>query len=341
MSTAPPSAWFPSRVLALRDLSPSVREITFDTPPEGPRWTVGSHLRVQVRLADGRQTDRRYSMIGLPLPAASWRIAVKRVPASRGGSAFMWTLRAGDAVRLQAPANHFELPSMPRPTLLVAGGIGITPLMGMALALGHRSGADVRMAYAAHHAVDLVYDEELRVALGDRLATYIGERGFRMNLDALIGALPADGQLLACGPVRLLHALQQAWARAGRLPQRLRFETFGTSGESPSEPFWVELPRHGLRFTVGRDQSLLDALESHGVACLADCLRGECGLCAVDVVRVDGRVDHRDVYMTPEEQRENKRLCACVSRVAGGGVVLDSAWRPDELPPIQTQETSP
>jgi ferredoxin-NADP reductase len=325
--------WIETRVAATRELSPTVREITFVAPTPAPRWTAGAHLHVQVTLPDGRAGERRYSMVGLPSADAPWRIAVKRVPDSRGGSAFMWRLCEGDAVALRAPANHFELPPQPRPTLLVAGGIGITPLLGMALDLTRRVGTSaVRMAYAAHRAVDLVYEHELRAALGTRLATYVGERQERMDLDALIAALPADGQLLACGPVRLLHALQQAWARAARLPQRLRFETFGTSGEWPNEPFWVEVPRHGLKFTVSADQSLVDALEAHGVACLADCLRGECGLCAVDVIRVDGRIDHRDVYMTPEEQRENKRLCACVSRAAGGGVVIDSAWRPDAAP---------
>lgn len=333
----PTGRWTETRVAATRDLSPTVREITFVTPASAPRWAVGAHLRVQVTLPDGGTGERRYSMVGLPAPDAPWRIAVKRVPDSRGGSAFMWRLREGDAVALQAPANHFELPPSPRPTLLVAGGIGITPVLGMALELSRRAGASaVRMAYAAHRAVDLVYEQELRAALGDRLATYVGERAQRMDLDALIAALPADGQLLACGPVRLLRALRQVWARAARPPQRLRFETFGTSGEWSNEPFWVAVPRHGLRFTVGADQGLLDALEAHGVACLADCLRGECGLCAVDVIRVDGRVDHRDVYMTPREQRENTRLCACVSRVAGGGVVIDSAWRPDETNRLET-----
>ena len=319
---------FDTRVVSVRDLSPTVREIAFE--PAGPqrRWTVGSHLRVQVKLPDGRTAERRYSLVGLPLPDAPWRIAVKRVAASRGGSAFMWTLAEGDTVQLQAPANHFELPAAPRPTLLVAGGIGITPMLGMAQVLAAR-GADVRMAYAAHSAADLVYLDLLQTALGDRLQRYAGERGERMDLPALVAALPADGQVLACGPVRLLHALQAAWADAGRPPQRLRFETFGTSGELPAEPFWVDVPRHGLRFTVGTDESLLDAMERHGVACLADCLRGECGLCAVDVVAVHGRADHRDVFLTPAEQRSNTRLCACVSRVAGGGVVIDSAWRPD------------
>lgn len=321
-------AWFDTRVLSVRDLSPTVREIAVEPAGLQRRWTVGSHLRVQVGLPDGRAAERRYSLVGLPSPDAPWRIAVKRVSASRGGSAFMWTLAEGDTVRLQAPANHFELPAAPRPTLLVAGGIGITPLLGMAQALAAR-GADVRMAYAAHAAADLVYADALRAALGDRLQLHAGERDERMDLPALVAALPADGQVLACGPVRLLHALQAAWADAHRPPQRLRFETFGTSGERPAEPFWVDVPRHGLRFTVGADESLLEALERSGVACLADCLRGECGLCCVDVLDVQGRVDHRDVYMTRDEQAANRRLCACVSRVTDGGVVIDSAWRPD------------
>ncbi len=320
--------WLEASVLQTRDLSPSVREITLLPPAAAPRWTVGSHLRVQVMLADGRRAERRYSLLGLPEPGAPWRIAVKRVDASRGGSAFMWTLKAGAVLAVQAPANHFELPAQARPTLLVAGGIGITPLLGTALALARRAG-DVRMAYSARHAQDLVYADELRAALGERLSLYVTSRGERFDAAVQIAALPADAQLLACGPVRLLHALQAAWAQAGRAPQRLRFETFGTSGELPSEAFWVELPRHQLRFTVAAGESLLDALEGHGVACLADCQRGECGLCTVDVLALHGRIDHRDVYLSAAEQHENKRLCACVSRVAGGGVVIDSAWRPD------------
>jgi vanillate O-demethylase ferredoxin subunit len=123
--------------------------------------------------------------------------------------------------------------------------------------------------------------------------------------------------------------LRDAWSAAGRPPQRLRFETFGTSGHEAAQAFWVEVPRHHLRFEVPADRSLLEALESHGVACLADCLRGECGLCTVDVLSVEGRIDHRDVFMSRAEQRDNRKLCACVSRVAGGGITIDSAWRPD------------
>jgi vanillate O-demethylase ferredoxin subunit len=317
-------------VAAVRDLSPSVREIAFHAPP-GLTFTPGAHLRLQARLPDersgGRLDLRRYSLVGLPQPGQPWRIAVKAVAASRGGSTFMRALAVGDRVAAQAPANHFELPAGRRPTWIVAGGIGVTPLVGHALTLAARS--DTWMDYAAHDERDLVYADVLRAALGERLTVYAGSRGERLAIAARLSQLPPDTQALACGPVRLLEALRDAWAAAGRAPQRLRFETFGTSGHADAQPFWVSVPRHDLRFEVSADRSLLDALSERGIACLADCLRGECGLCCVDVLEVQGMIDHRDVFLSRAEQRENRRLCACVSRVIGGGIVIDSAWRPD------------
>jgi ferredoxin-NADP reductase len=343
-----------ARVIALRDLSPTVREITL-RPAAGATlaWTVGSHLRVQVQLADGRVDTRRYSLVGLPQPGADWRIAVKRVLPGRGGSAFMWRLAVGDAVAVDAPANHFELPPSPlrsslasrradgatadespdeRPqTLLLAAGIGITPLLGMALTLAARQ-ASLHMCYAARTEAELVYADELRAALGARLQTFCSAQGQRVALEAEIAALHPQGQMLVCGPLGLLGEARAAWARAGRPPQRLRFETFGSSGARPAEAFRVEVPRHGLSLEVPADRSLLEVLDAHGVQVLHDCLRGECGLCAVDVLAVDGEIDHRDVFLSAAEKQAGRRLCACVSRVCGGGIVVDSAWRPDDGP---------
>ena len=123
--------------------------------------------------------------------------------------------------------------------------------------------------------------------------------------------------------------MRAAWAAAGRPAANLRFETFGNTGAHASEAFWVKLPRHGLELTVPADRTLLDVLEAAGIETLHDCKRGECGLCAVDVLSVDGRIDHRDVFFSAHEKAAGQRLCACVSRVTGGGLVLDSAYRPD------------
>ena len=319
--------WFEASVRRIRDLSPTVREFEL-LPSLGVQpWTVGSHLCVQVKLA-GRSDVRSYSLTGLP-GGDAYRIAVKRVDPSRGGSAFMWTLREGDALTIQDPNNHFELSLRAPQTLLVAGGIGITPIVGMAQTLAAR-GADVTMCYAARDDAELVYQGDLRSALGERLQTFVGSRGQRLDFDRQIAALQPQAQMQVCGPMSMLRGAQAAWSRAGRPADSLRFETFGNSGALQAETFWVRLPRHQLQIDVPPELSLLEALEANGIETLYDCRRGECGLCAMDIVSVEGTVDHRDVFFSAEEKQHNQRLCACVSRISGGGVVLDSAWRPDD-----------
>jgi ferredoxin-NADP reductase len=320
--------WHPAALRAHRDLSPTVRE--FELRPEGgvKPWTVGSHLDVQVDIA-GAVEQRSYSLIGLPQRTHdAYRIAVKRAEPGRGGSRYLWSLETGAELMIGEPNNHFELSFGAPRVLLVAGGIGITPIVGMALLLAQR-GADVRMCYAARDAGELVYRDELAAALGEHLRTYSDAAGERIELDAEIAALPARAQLFACGPVPLLDALRDAWAHAGRPRADLRFETFGNTGRFDAQAFWVEIPRHGKRLVVPAERCLLDVLNEAGVETLFECRRGECGLCSVDMLRVDGEVDHRDVFFSAQQKRSNERLCACVSRISGGGVVLDSAFRPD------------
>ncbi len=318
--------WHPAHVRSVRDLSPTVRAI--DIRPEGgvKPWTVGSHLSVRLPADSGGDT-RTYSLVGR-FDAQSYHVAVKRASHSRGGSRYMWSLQPGDELWIGEPNNHFELAFHAPQFLLVAGGIGITPIIGMAQALADKN-ANVRLCYAARSAEELVMRETLAQTLGDRLATFRSDAGERMDIDAEIAALAPGAHLLACGPLSLLDAVRDAWARAGRPPADLRFETFGNSGRHAAEPFWVEVPRHGLRIEVPADRSLLDALADAGVEALSDCRRGECGLCVMDVLSVEGAIDHRDVFLSEHEHQNNQRLCACVSRVHGGGIVLDTAYRPD------------
>jgi len=322
-----PLQWHPATVRAHRDLSPTVRE--FEIRPEGGTrpWSVGSHLNVQVRV-HGRDETRSYSLVGLPGDAEVYRIAVKLAQPSRGGSRHMWSLETGAELKVGEPNNHFELPLGAPQYLLVAGGIGITPIVGMAQLL-HARGADVRMRYAARNAAEFAFGDALQATLGERVQTFADDAGQRIAFAAEIAALHPDALLLMCGPLPMLDAVRAAWAASGRPTANLRFETFGNSGATANEAFWVRLPRHGLELTVPPDRTLLDVLNDAGVDTLFDCRRGECGLCAVDVVEAQGAIDHRDVFFSAHEKRSNQRLCACVSRVSGGGLVLDSAYRPD------------
>lgn len=322
--------WTPATVRAHRDLTPTVRAFEL-RPASGVKpWTVGSHLDVRV-VVDGRQEKRSYSLVGDPRVSSRdgvYRIAVKRMEPGRGGSRFMWSLETGAEVAVGVPHNHFPLAFGAPEVLLVAGGIGITPIVGMAQALQER-GEPVRMVYAARSADELAFADELRALLGDRLATFANDRGESLDLGAEFARLPAGGRAWVCGPVTLLDGARAAWAAAGRPMADLHIETFGNTGHHATEPFWVEIPRHGLRLAVPPERTLLDVLEAAGLDTLSDCRRGECGLCAMDVLRCDGTIDHRDVFFSTHEKTESRRMCACVSRVAGGSVVLDTAYRPD------------
>lgn len=316
--------WQDARLRSIRDLAPDIRLFEIEPAKPAAAPAPGSHINVGV-LIDGQPDVRSYSLVGTVADGVH-RIAVKRMPDSRGGSAYMWSLAPGARLRVSSPQNLFEL-ALDRPGyLLVAGGIGITPLFGMALTLAAR-GADLRMLYGVRSRADLALADQLAERLGDRLRLCIDEEGGRPDLAAAIGALPPGGELYMCGPIGMMDAVRAEWRRQDRPADRLRFETFGNSGRFAPEPFTVRIPRFGLELEVPRNRSLLEVLEAAGVELLSDCRRGECGLCALDILEAGGVVDHRDVFFSPAQKAENHRLCACVSRVVGGHVVIDTARR--------------
>ena len=238
----------------------------------------------------------------------------------------MWTLAAGARVSIAGPENHFGLSVGRSDYLLLAGGIGITPIFTLALALA-RANATFRMLYAARGRRDLALADSLRDEIGDRLEVFVGEEGAKVDLPAEIGKLASGGEFYVCGPIGLLEAAKRAWRDAGRPIDLLRFETFGNSGSHPSVPFRIKIPRLGKEIFVPAGKSMLEALEDAGVAMIYDCRKGECGLCALPILQADGIVDHRDVFFSDEEKAANAKLCTCVSRVYGPSITLDTADR--------------
>lgn len=321
--------WTEARVHAQRDVTPTVREITLK-PVQGA-WLhqPGGHLQMQVLVSQGvtsRPHTRSYSLIGQP-DGEFYRIAVKRLDEGRGGSKAMWQLAVGDRLRISEPQNHFALDLTAPAYLLVAGGIGVTPLVGMAQVLAKRD-APVSMLFGARSLAELAYLEPLQSVLKDHLKSAIAGKGEFIDFDAEIAKLPPKALMYICGPVPMLDAARKAWTKAGRPLADLRYETFGGSGRFAPQAFRVKIPRHNLDIIVPADHGLLDELELAGVQTMYDCRRGECGLCAMDVLSVDGEIDHRDVFLSDEEKASNKRICVCVSRVVGE-ITLDSAYRAD------------
>jgi vanillate monooxygenase ferredoxin subunit len=317
----------PARIRAVRDVAADVRLIEIEPEDAARPYASGSHLDVAVIL--GELPDvRSYSLVGERPVDGAYRIAVKELPDSRGGSVYVRGLQPGARVEVSEPKSHFELQHGRPEYLLVAGGIGITPLLGMAHALA-RHARPFRLLYAARRREQLAFAGELAELLGDRLELFVSAEGRRLDLAAQIAALHPDGELYLCGPVGLREAAQRAWAEQGRPADRLRFETFASGGRFAPEPFAVRVRDHGDReVVVAQNRTMLDALRDAGVEVMADCLRGECGLCAVSVLAVDGALDHRDVFFSAEEQAEGGKLCACVSRAVGGSITIDTGFRP-------------
>jgi ferredoxin-NADP reductase len=316
--------WRRATLRAVRDLTSDIR--LFEIEPEGEFVvpTPGSHINVGVQIGE-RPDVRSYSVVG-PCTDGLYRIAVKRLRESRGGSLYMWSLASGAQLSISTPGNHFDL-SLGRPEyILLAGGIGITPIFTMALALAH-AGADFRLLYACRSRQDMALADELREQIGDRLQMFLDEEGARVDLDAEIARLAPGGELYVCGPIGMLEAAKRAWQRSGRPVDQLRFETFGNSGRFATEPFKVRIPRLGMEVDVPQNKTMLEALEAAGIGMISDCRRGECGLCALYILEATGTVDHRDVFFSDEEKAENRKLCTCVSRVAGGDITIDTADR--------------
>jgi vanillate O-demethylase ferredoxin subunit len=317
--------FYKGSVTATSNAAAGVREIEIAPDRGALPYAAGSHIDLRLPLGVG--ATRSYSLVGEPSGSA-YRIAVKAQSRSRGGSQFMWSLKIGDRVDITSPIAGFELALAAPAYLLVAGGIGITPLIGMAAILARR-GVPLRFCYAGRSRAEMAYLGELQAMLGEHLQIFAGDEGSRIDLAGEIAGLRPGAELYLCGPMRLLAEARAVWTEAGRAPTALRFETFGSSGGFESVPFLVRLPRLGIDVPVAENVSMLDALESAGVEVLADCRRGECGLCALDVVEADGMIDHRDVFFSDDEKRASRRICACVSRVSGGRIVVDPPYRPD------------
>jgi ferredoxin-NADP reductase len=316
--------WTKCTVHATRDVTSAIREIVLR--PEGANvepYPVGSHVNVGV-LIDRRPETRCYSLVGDFNPAG-YRIAVRLAPDSRGGSRYMWTLKPGARIEISSPASLLEIDWSKKSCCLIAGGIGVTPMVGIAGALMRRN-ADIKFHYAVKSRADAAFLDELSDRLGDRLIIHAGDEGRRIDLDQTFARLPPNASAILCGPMRLLEAARRGWAAAGRPAADLRYETFGSSGLLPTESFRVRIENSGRDILVPENKSMLDALNEAGFQVMSDCQRGECGVCAIDIIAVDGQIDHRDVFFSDHQKQANAKICPCVSR-AVGAITVNTLYR--------------
>jgi vanillate O-demethylase ferredoxin subunit len=288
-----------------------------------PAFEAGAHI--DVRVAPG--IVRQYSLCNAPWERHRYQIGVLRTPDSRGGSAGLHErLRVGDPLCISAPRNHFPLVPQARNSLLLAGGIGVTPLISMAEQLA-ALGAPFELHYCTRSLArtafrnrvrDSAYASQVRFHIGD------GAVGSGLDLSACLARPEAGKHLYVCGPEGFMQAVL-ATARVQGWPDALvHTEFFSSANAAPKagdEPFEVRLARTGRVVTVAADRSVAQALAEAGVEVLTSCEQGVCGTCLTRVL--DGIPDHRDSYLSAGEQAANDQFTPCCSRSWSPVLVLD------------------
>ncbi|MBB2487523.1 oxidoreductase [Mitsuaria sp. WAJ17] len=288
--------------------------------PQGqvlPGWSAGAHLRLKLPVSCVQGLERHYSLIGAQGAAEEYRIAVLRDPASRGGSLWIHEqLTQGQALDVDGPFDSFPLQAGQGRTVLMAGGIGITPMHAMAHAL-NAAGQPFELHYLARSEDRLVMLDELRALQNAHLHLHAGSTP--PALDALLGAFSPGATLHACGPVPLLNALRERGAALGWPASALHFESFGARTQTGDKPIRVHLAQSGIEVDVQPGTSILDALIAADAFVAYDCKRGECGQCHSRVL--EGRPLHRDVCLSPAQRAEG--LCTCVGWASSESLTLD------------------
>jgi len=292
--------------------------------PQGrpvPAFAAGAHLEFEIRSDDGaRLLHRAYSLVSPWDESGRLEIAVQLEPDGSGGSRWMHGLSAGATLTTCGPRNEFELGAHAHPPLLLAAGIGVTPILCMARQL-RRQGAAFELHYVAREPAQAAYREEVETLPGARCWFDGGDPAHGPDLHAVIGSHTAQRHLYVCGPKPFIAAVLDA-ARALGWPQSaLHCELFSGSLDSGTErPFTVVLAASGHEFEVPADRTVMDVMEKHGFDPMFDCRRGECGICTAKVLA--GEADHRDICLS-DQDRAAGQFCPCVSRAKSDRLVLE------------------
>jgi vanillate O-demethylase ferredoxin subunit len=295
------------------------------TRPDGsdlPAFDPGAHI--DVHIPNGM--IRQYSLCNHPGETKRYLIGVLKDPASRGGSiALHEQLTEGERLQISEPRNLFPLEEKARRSLLLAGGIGITPILCMAQALAS-AGEDFELHYCARSESRAAFRQELAQSdFADRVHFHFddGAPEQRFDADPTLASPSPDTHLYVCGPGGFLdHVLERASAQ-GWPAEQVHREYFSDAPASQSDDgsFEVEIKSTGEVLVIPADQPVHLALEEAGIFIPISCEQGVCGTCLTRVL--EGECDHRDLFMTEEEHALNNQFTPCCSRAKSGRLVLD------------------
>lgn len=305
------------RVVGIDDLTSTIRSFSFaaaDGAAALPTFVPGSHLVIDC---GGR--PNAYSLTGDAVHPATYSVSVLRAENGNGGSRWLHDrLRVGDVISAELPRSGF--PPMSRATrhLLVAGGIGVTPILSH-LRAAAEWGHDAHVLFV-HRSGQAAHIEDLTRLGAGRVELFSDREGFRARLRVALTEQPLGTHLYVCGPGGMIDHVLETAAGCGWPGSRLHAERFGIDALDAGDPFTVSLTGTGSTVEVPSGTSLLEALEAAGLPIPNRCRQGVCGECRIPVAT--GTPLHRDLYLTDEEKTAGNALMCCVSRADGSRLEL-------------------
>ncbi|NVK43817.1 MAG: oxidoreductase [Oceanospirillaceae bacterium] len=283
-----------------------------------PPFEAGAHIDVILDTGEIRQ----YSLSNAPGDSV-YRLGILNDPNSRGGSRQIHeSLREGCEVRISAPRNHFPLDPKAGHSLLIGGGIGITPMIAMAYAL-KAAEQSFELHYCCRSESRAAFLEELKREFGAQLVLHFDDAGEANLIDpkGLCQSAAAGTHLYVCGPTGFMDWVIEQAKAAGMPKGSIHYEYFSAEVETGGEAFEVVAAQSGVTVQVGADQTIAQALKAAGVKVEVSCEQGVCGSCICDVL--EGIPDHRDHFLSEEEREDNDQIAPCCSRAQSSRLVLD------------------
>lgn len=284
-----------------------------------PTFQPGAHI--DVHMPNG--LIRQYSITNGPGDLLSYVIGVKAETLSRGGSkALVETVREGDILAISEPRNNFPLRRDATRTVLVAAGIGITPLLSMARFLD-KSGLPYELHYFARSDEQIAFRSELSALHGRiMLHTGLSRDSIGQTIATALGSWSRAQHVYVCGPSTLLESVRATAAAQNWPEEAIHFEYFRNDKViDDSSSFEIELARSAMTLQVPAGQTILEVMREAGLSVPSSCEQGACGTCLTGVI--EGECDHQDVYLNDSEKGANTAILTCVSRAKSARLVLD------------------
>lgn len=281
-----------------------------------PAFSAGAHIDLHLT----EDLIRPYSLCGDPQDRQHYQLGILKDGNSQGGSLAVHALREGDAITVSEPRNLFTLDERARHSLLIGGGIGITPMLAMAAEL-HAAGRSFTLHYCARSRGQAAFVAQLESApYAGQVCLHFSDQQ-RLNLDAVLSDVPPNTHVYVCGPTRLMDAVNDGAKRQGYTAENVHQECFSAEVQTGGAAFDVVAATSGITVQVLEDQTIVEALAQAGLKVNVSCKQGICGSCLTDVL--EGEPDHRDSYLTDEEKADGDQILLCCSRSKCGRLVID------------------